>query len=288
MHAYCDYMAACDPLVIRQLFGDLATCKAREELSCRAMLSPDTGWTSASSKNARRKSKVGTPAASTLSVAEYAVRCRESCPRGLAAPIAGSARVERATSPRLRRALTGLLRAAASVRARRLPPSRAAGTTAPAPCPGTATTPATARSVASSPRAEGAPCTVPVDCEGNLFCKRSTSDAGTSVCTKRGAVGAPCSDAYECDATVGLRCASGVCADPTIVSAGAMCDFAGRACETGTLCGYPYPLPTAPPFPPSTCQPLLDDGSPCASAGPACRPPAFCRLGICRVPGDCG
>jgi len=130
------------------------------------------------------------------------------------------------------------------------------------------------------PQPEGATC-IGGDCAGALFCNRSISDAGAPICVKPGAASAICSSSADCLTEAGLRCASGVCAEPTFGSLGERCDFAGRLCERGTSCPYPV-LP-----PPLMCQTNATDGSGCHDVlGPRCSFPANCLDGICQLPRD--
>jgi hypothetical protein len=134
-------------------------------------------------------------------------------------------------------------------------------------------------------QAEGAPCSATSPCAADFFCRRSTTDSGTSgVCAKRGSTGATCTASNECDTAAGLRCVAAVCNVPIFVATGEACDGAGRLCEKGARCIYSNPQP---PLLMGACRAPVDDGSRCESAANLyCRSPASCRESICRLPGD--
>ena len=291
-HAYaaaaCAKYAACNPVNVRQDYGDVENCTARWTLSC--LVYAGNGWATAQIEHCTEQIKPSTscfegnpglikecwhtpgtlPSGATCDVSTQCAsltcefRFELHADGGFSIPVCG------ACAPGARPPGCGDAGACES-------PRRCVyGRDFKPQC--------------TMPQPEGAPCVAQYGgCEDGLFCQRPPSSSGTWVCSKLGAAGVACTDHDGCAHKAGLRCIAGVCDVPTFVATGAACDFEGRFCENGH-CQYPMPVPL-PPTPPGTptCKAFLDEGSPCDDAlsfEPECRFPAKCRSGQCRLPGD--
>jgi hypothetical protein len=286
MSALCNRLATCDPVNLRQQFGDVATCTARHMLACSYFILPGTAWSAGKIQRCVAQMDEATDCyenvfdtgacvsePGTLSDGTACQRDTQcaggQCDRpSVTSPDGGSSRLACGLCSRSDAAISTPI----------------CGDAGACPSPGRCLyddNPPSPRCILPQP--EGAPC-IGGGCAGALFCNRSISDGGASICVQRGAAGAICTSSAECLTEAGLRCASGLCAVPIFVSLGERCDFAARLCETGTSCPYPA-LP--PPNDVLICQALATDGSPCHDIfGPHCSFPANCLDGICQLPRD--
>ena len=286
MSAICNRLATCDPVDLRQQYGDVATCTARHMLACSYFILPGTAWSSGkihrcvAQMNATTDcddnvfdtgacvSEPGMLADGTPCQRDPQCAGGQCDRRSVASPDGGSSRP----------ACGICLRSDAGIST----PTCGDGGACQSPerCLHD-DNPPSPRCVLPQP--EGAPC-IGGGCAGALFCSRSLADAGASICVQRGAAGAICTSSAECLTEAGLRCASGVCAVPTFGSLGESCDFAGRLCERGTSCPYPGLPPTNDVL---ICRARAPDGSSCHDIfGPHCSYPANCLDGICQLPRD--
>jgi hypothetical protein len=284
MSTYCNWLASCDPIALQRQFGDVGTCVTRENLACAGVTLTGTGWTadklqqcSAQFSGMTCTGNVGSVGCPTVhgtlpegTPCEQSAQCASNgCTHTVVASPDGSV-----SNP-------GCGVCSSPVDAGP-PPGCGDGGACQSPerCVYSNGT-----SRCMSPLPEGAPCSATTtNCDVDLFCKQSASDAGTAVCTKRGAAGAACTGYDECEHTPSLSCIAGTCSAPTFVPVGGACDNLGLQCEKGAHCSYPSPRP---PSGTGTCQAPAEDGSPCDSTnGPYCLVPANCRDGICHLPGD--
>jgi hypothetical protein len=286
MSAICNRLAMCDPVDLRQQYGDLATCTARHMLACSSFISPGTAWSSGKIQRCVAQMNASTDCYDDVSRTGACVHelgtlsDGTACQRDLQCA-GGQCDRTSVTSPD-----GGSSRPACGVCSRpdagiSIPTCGDGGTCQPSERCLYDGTPPSPRCVLPQP--EGAPC-IGGGCAGALFCNRSQIDAGASICVKRGGVGAICTSSDECLTEAGLRCASGVCAVPTFGSLGERCDFAARLCESGTSCPYPALLP---PNDLLICRARATDGSHCHEIlGPHCSYLASCLDGICQLPRD--
>jgi hypothetical protein len=287
MSAYCQRLAACDPVDLRRRYGDVATCTARQMPGCSFIILPGTAWTSAKVQQCVAQISATTDCYEEAFVAGACA----SEPGTLAEGTACQQGEQCASSHCVRRFVISAdgssSRPACGVCLR-----SDTGISTP-PCGDGGACQSSERCVYADsepsprcivPQPEGAPCLASAGCAGGLFCNRSVSDAGASICVKRGAAGAICTASTDCLKEDGLRCVSGVCAEPTFVSLGQACNQEDRLCEKDTRCPSPG-LP--PPNDMLTCQAAAEEGSPCHEIlGPYCNYPANCIDGICHIERD--
>jgi hypothetical protein len=287
MSVYCDKVAACDPIGLRQQFGDVQGCRTRQNLACAGLSLPGTSWSAAQMQECA--AQISSAPSCYTDYAESGA-CREM--RGTLTGGTPCEQDSQCTSLRCNRASVRSPDGGLSEPACGVCWDTDAGS--PRGCGDAGLCSLDQRCVFAddnqtfqcvSLQAEGAPCTATSPCAGPLFCKPSTADGGTAgVCMKPGAKGAACTASRECDIATGLRCVAGACNEPTFVAIGQGCDQVGRLCEKGARCVYSSsPSSTAP----GTCQAPADDGSHCdLTANLHCRSPANCFEGICHLPGD--
>jgi hypothetical protein len=285
--AYCAKFAACDPVVTRQAYGNVATCVAREMLYCLAVAG--TGWPSNRIEQCAQGIKTSTSCyeryLNRLTGCELVpgtlpsgTRCDSSSQcASLSCPFAVSTSPDGGSSAPLCGRCEGPDAG---------PPRCGDGDACPSPqrC---LYDRGNTKQRCVVPQPEGAQCVSTDGCEDGLFCLHPAPGAETWICVRQGGPGAACTDYEGCDTKAGLRCISGVCGEPTFVPVGAECDYAGKLCGDEARCIRPLPIPI-PPAPPGipTCQGPIEDGSPCDDALSPCRVGALCRAGQCRLSGD--
>ena len=287
MSVYCNKLAACDPVGLRRRFGDVETCTARQILACPTLTLAGTGWTSGQIQQCMAQINASTNCYEDTFGAEACDEVPGTLSAGTSCEQSSQCATQRCDRNTVLSPDGGRSEPACGVCS-----GGDAGPSNPG-CGDGGACQSPERCVYDTndraqrcilPRPEGAPCTANGGCAEGLFCKRSTSDAGTSVCSKRGAAGAVCISSGECAGQAGLRCIAGVCNAPALVAVGAACNSEGRLCERDARCVYPSPLP---PMATGVCQAPADDGSRCdTTTGPYCRDPASWREGICHLPGD--
>jgi hypothetical protein len=282
--ALCNKIAACNPLSLREDFGDVAGCIEREGFACASLSLPGASWSSdqmtqctqqiATSTNCLDDTLDQGACKTPPGTLPDGVSCEQSsqcaggqCNREVAVSVDGGFK-----TPACGTCATpdgGVSSAKCGSGPACVSPERCVYDSA------------AMTSRCTPPGAEGSPCTSSSACASGLTCKGTMADAGTRFCARPGASGAVCASSSDCNGQQGLRCVAGLCGPPAFVPLGDACDGQAQICEVGAVCNRSQPTATT-----SVCVARVADGAPCnTSAGLYCRDPASCRDGVCRLPG---
>jgi hypothetical protein len=280
--ARCVQLQSCEPAQLASLYGDVATCEAREKLSCTPSLSGLTGSSATADQYEKCASALAASACSSLYTRNPPTDCVPQ-PGELADGAACGDDAQCAST---------------YCRIFEAPPSL------------------NICGVCSERALVGGACVGDDDCDFSLACVAifSSPTVATQQCVSRGGVGATCDsdqqcdpfsacvsgtcmppgsvgmtcdrNAQDCDPTQGLYCtALSVCAVDIVAAAGEPCGSPSyyEPCAAGGLC-----VPNV-----NTCLAAVPDGAVCGGrfvAAEACQQPARClgitdtTGGVCTLP----
>jgi hypothetical protein len=273
--ARCSLRGRCEPNSLRERYGDLRTCRAREAMSCRLRSSaPGTGWKGGAitkCASANRSASCAYVTFDTLLDECFArgeladgelCADREQCAGGTCAYSTTDAGLlaNCGTCGSAPRAVCGGADFGTCPSPRFCQPQGDAGTSYGCISRG----------------AEGDACAVNT-CQDGLFC-----DQG--ACAKVAGAGEPCvwfvrkPLVDSCDHTQGLACFDTVCETTHFALPGEPCGSVGISCEAGAACRRPDGSTS------SVCVAPLPDGAPCLPlSGAPCMFPADCWQGTCQT-----
>ncbi len=262
--AFCNRAQSCAPFFIQAAFGDVATCIARQKLTCHTRVTATGSGATASKLEACSQALAAascddilsgnTPAACQISGSLGAgTACGDDsqCAAGYCKKSTGSCGVCSARSK------------------------------AGEACAGTADcTPGLAcQGTCVMPGAAGAACSASQPCQGSLVCLVT---AGAGTCTIPVGAGAACDpQSQNCDSRQGLFCnpLTTACATVQVVANGGACGLTGGSFSVCTAAGKCSGALAG------TCLAAAADGAACDTTnGPNCVSPATCINGLCQLP----
>jgi hypothetical protein len=135
--------------------------------------------------------------------------------------------------------------------------------------------------------AAGDTCSKDKPCGGRLVCKTSTAGSTTGTCAAPGNAGDSCSG-NDCDENKALFCnpQSKTCQTVSFAAPGAACGVIGggyTACQgSGSVCKVGDGTTSG------TCKAGPKDGEACGTDTGGCQSPARCVNGVCTLPTSCG
>jgi hypothetical protein len=262
----CHKLETCAPLLISLVWGDEASCIAREQLACPALFNaPGTAITASNADACAPAYMAATCEDVVANKTPSACAFHGSIPNG------GGCAVDAQCGNGAYCNLSG---------------GQACGV--------------------CSPRASaGGACRDDGNCQSGLVCAKPNNSA-TGSCAEPGGQGAVCDSTHPCLATLGCTSAGtcGAVLGAGAPCATQACDLLhgfycnaskicgqiqtaapGNTCGNSTVCAASGRCVLATGSATGTCEATAADGQACdASRGPPCRPPAFCAAGTCTLP----
>jgi len=260
-NAECQKVNSCSSFLLKFLYGNIATCEARDKLGCMAGISAD-GVTVTPSQIEACVSATSAKSCSDVWALKDACHLNGSLPDGSACGSGNQCQ-------------SGYCK---------IPWGKTCGV-----CTAKATAGANCMSVwecasglicaggqCKTPGAAGALCSDSQPCRSDLYCNNGT-------CAKPAtSAGTPCDSSIltSCSIISGLYCPeSGVCKNIQLVPGGSSCGL-GTSCEGGGVCKQKSPDALS-----GTCVSPVADGQHCdASQSLYCMSPATCVSGQCVLP----
>jgi len=272
--AVCGKYNECSPTLIKTLYGDVATCVSRLNLSCASFDQwPGTSWT-AEKMEACAQTISGAGCENGLLGAFATDACQTTpgslpngSPCGDSSQCAGG-RCDKSTPSDggfSTQNTCGVCETGTNLSC-----GDAGACTSPDECRWDSLNGYTC----VTPVPEGASCSNSTPCVSGLNCR-------DGICKKPLGIGAACTTtSFDCDSLQGLSCIDMTCQLPTFVGPGETCSSPSIRC-TGSDCISTLTDAGIT----GTCVARAADNAPCNNSdGPRCLSPAKCLDGVCKVP----